>query len=67
MTEYMRLKEELRLFAEWMKKRYVNDLPAIREGINNYADSLCRQYRLDNHRQDLLHNYAAKLHPKQKQ
>lgn len=61
-SNYMQIKDKLRSFAEWTKVHHTNDNPAIRQSINDYTDSGCKDYKLTEREQNLLHNYAAKLH-----
>lgn len=53
----------LRSHAEYARKIYAGDKPAIRQAINIRAHELCEEYDLSEHKQSLLHNYACKLHP----
>ena len=62
-TNYQTAKEVLKNTAVEAKNNS-NDKPLIRMVINDTADSLTREFNLSDHRINLLHNYAAKLHPK---
>jgi hypothetical protein len=63
MTNYQQAKEALKRSAIWVKKTFPNDLPMIRQSINDHADSLCRSFQLTDRQIDMLANYACKLHP----
>lgn len=62
-TKYQEAKSMLRSHAEYTSVRFRGDKPAIRQSINNYVDSISREYDLNNYQRDLLSNYACKLHP----
>ena len=66
MTKYQEAKKQLKEVAKNLKRDYGTDFPAIRMGINDSADAICKDYyyRLTDYQQDLLHNYACVLHPK---
>ena len=64
MTNYQTAKTMLKERAEYSKSQFPTDKPAIRQSINDYADSICRDYNLSEYHRDLLSNYACKLHPK---
>ena len=63
MTDYQQVKEKTRCFAEWIKVRHPTDKPLIRQAINDYADSISKEYNLSEYQRDLLSNYVCKLHP----
>tara|TARA_R110000851_G_scaffold11938_2_gene41407 strand:- start:247 stop:438 length:192 start_codon:yes stop_codon:yes gene_type:complete len=63
MTIYKEAKEKLRSYAEWVKVRFETDKPAIRMGINDHHDSLCKDLDLTEYQRGLLANYACTLHP----
>lgn len=63
-TTYPICKEYLLQEAKEAKKQFKNDLPAIRQCINDYSDYLSREYNLTEYQCDLLFNYACKLHEK---
>jgi len=67
---YHEAKAALKEFA-WREKRVLkSDKPAIRQGINDYADSLCKDFPhslSDSRRAQFtqwLQSYACTLHPK---
>nr|DAI89543.1 MAG TPA: hypothetical protein [Caudoviricetes sp.] len=64
MTAYQTAKTMLRAHAEYVSVQYRGDKPAIRESINDYADSISKDYHLSNVQIDRLSNYACSLHPK---
>lgn len=64
MTNYQTAKSMLRAHAEYVKVQYRGDKPAIRQSINDYTDSISRDYDLSDYQRDLLSNYACTLHPK---
>jgi hypothetical protein len=64
MTDYKQAKEKTRCFAEWVKVKHSTDKPSIRQSINDYADSISREFDLGEYQKDLLANYVCKLHPK---
>ena len=66
MINYQTAKTMLRAHAEYVKAQFRGDKPAIRQSINDYLDSVCRDFRLSEYHQGLLSNYACKLHPKDK-
>jgi hypothetical protein len=66
MSDYQEAKDKLRSHAEYVKVLHRGDNPAIRQSINDYEDSISREYNLSEHKRDLLSNYACKLHPKDK-
>jgi len=63
MTTYQNAKNMLRSHAEYVKVQYRGDNPAIRQSINDYTDSICKDFNLTEYHRDLLSNYACKLHP----
>lgn len=63
MTTYQNAKSKLRSYAEYIKVQYRGDKPAIRQSINDCADSLCKDFNLTEYQCNLLANYACKLHP----
>jgi hypothetical protein len=63
MTTYQQAKNKLISHAEWVKVRYSDDKPAIMESINEYTHMLTKDFDLPEWQKNLLHNYAAKLHP----
>lgn len=63
MTNYQQAKDKLRTHAEYVKVQFRNDKPAIRQAINDYADSISREYGLTDWEGNLLANYVCKLHP----
>jgi hypothetical protein len=64
MTNYQTAKSMLRSHAEYVKVQFRSDKPAIRQSINDYTDSVCKDFNLPEHQRNLLSNYACKLHPK---
>lgn len=64
MTNYQHAKSMLRSHAEYVSVQFRGDKPAIRQSINDYTDSICKDFTLTEYEQSLLHNYACKLHPK---
>ena len=64
MTKYQNAKLMLRSHAEFVKALHRKDKPMIRQSINDYTDSICKDFRLTDRQTDLLSNFAAKLHPK---
>ncbi len=63
MTDYQVAKSTLKEMAAFAKGVYYNDKPAIRQHINDGADSLCKGLNLSDYQRDLLANYACTLHP----
>ena len=63
MTDYQEAKEKTRCHAEWVKVHHRTDKPLIRQSINDYADSISREYDLSEYQKNLLSNYVCKLHP----
>ena len=65
MTNYQQAKEALKRTAKSFLCRvhFKNDKPGQRQLINEMADALCKDYRLTDYQQNLLHNFAEKLHP----
>lgn len=63
-TTYQQAKADLKEIAYTAKIEYKNDLPAIRMIINDYADTLCKDYHFSDYYRNLLSNYACTLHPK---
>jgi hypothetical protein len=64
MTKYQSAKDLLKSIAYDAKSNHRGDKPAIRQVINDSADSICRSGELTEYEQNLLHNYACTLHPK---
>jgi hypothetical protein len=64
MTNYQISKDILKSISHDAKSTYRGDKPAIRQVINDSADAICKSGHLTEHEQQLLHNYACKLHPK---
>jgi len=63
MTNYKIAKDKTRSHAEYVKVQFRGDLPEIRQNINDYADSIGRDYDLNDYQKNLLSNYVCKLHP----
>jgi hypothetical protein len=73
MTKYQQAKQHLKNAADLFKST-TNDIPAIREYVNNVCDSIvkdtinCPSWNISDSRREQytnwLHNYACKLHPK---
>lgn len=65
MTKYKEAKQQLKEVSKNIKRDYGTDKPAINMGINDTADAICKNsyYQLTEYQQNLLHNYAANLHP----
>ncbi len=66
MTKYLITKKLLLEDSLVLKSEFADDLPAIRQGINDYADFLMKEYELSVQEQNMLANYSCKLHPKDK-
>jgi hypothetical protein len=66
MSNYQEAKSLLRSHAEYVSVLLRGDKPGIRQSINDYADSVGRDYKLTEYQKNLLANYACKLHPKNK-
>jgi hypothetical protein len=64
MTNYQVAKVELKEIQVLAKNQFKNDLPAIRQTINDSAYYISGERNLTAYQANLLHNYAAKLHPK---
>lgn len=64
MTNYIFAKSKLRSHAEYVSVLFKGDKPAIRQSINDYTDSICKDFNLTECERNLLSNYACKLHPK---
>lgn len=63
-SKYQECKTMLRANAEYMKVQFRGDKPMIRQCINDYADSISKDYNLTEYQINLLANYSCKLHPK---
>lgn len=63
-TIYQQAKQSLKETAKQAKIDYPTDKPAVRQIINDTADSLCKDLRLSEYQRNLLANYSCKLHPK---
>lgn len=63
MTDYQTAKTMLGALAEYVNVQHRNDKPLIRQVINDYVDSISKDYGLSNKQIDRLSNYACKLHP----
>ena len=63
MTQYQTAKSMLRSHAEYVSVQFRGDKHAIRQSINDYTDSICRDFNLSEYHRNLLANYACKLHP----
>jgi len=63
-SNYKVAKSMLRAHAEYISVQFRSDKPAIRQGINDYTHEVCKEFNLSNYHQNLLHNYACTLHPK---
>ena len=63
-TDYQKAKSDLKEIADGAKKAYKGDNPAIRMIINDYTDTLCKDWNFSEHKRNLLSNYACTLHPK---
>ena len=50
LSNYQEVKTMLRSHAEYVKVQFRNDKPAIRQSINDYADSIGRDYNLSEYR-----------------
>ena len=64
-TDYQTAKSKLQAYSDWIKAFAGNDKPMIKQGINDHADMLCKDFQLTEHQRNLLANYACKLHPKE--
>lgn len=64
MTKYKQAKEELKQYSDYLHKEYADDKPAIRQGINDYADAISRHVNLSDSERNRLSDYCCKLHPK---
>ena len=64
MTNYQIAKNTLLWISRDSKSQYNGDKPAIRQIINDSCDQICRDGILTYYQQNLLHNYACTLHPK---
>lgn len=63
-TVYNSAKQQLKQVAIEAKAQFKNDKPAIRQTINDYCDSLCREWNLSESQRDRLFSFACTLHPK---
>jgi hypothetical protein len=63
MTSYQISKSVLKCIAYDARSKYRNDLPKIRQVINDSMDAIGRDCKLTEHEMDSLANYACKLHP----
>jgi len=63
---YQSAKIELKQTAKEAKQQFKNDLPAIRQTINDEADNLCKTFHFSEHQRNLLSNFACTLHPLKK-
>jgi len=63
-TPYQQAKSDLKEVSKVIKKEYKSDKPAQRMHINDYCDSLCKDYQFSNYYSDLLSSYSCTLHPK---
>lgn len=57
MTQYQQMKSMLRSHAEYVNVQFRGDKPAIRQSINDYADSICKDYQASEYHRDLQSNY----------
>ena len=64
MTNYQTTKKMLQSHAEDVKFQFIGDKAAIRQSINDYTDTIGKDYDLNDYQKNLLANYACKLHPK---
>lgn len=63
-SDYQLARMELIGIAKKAKRYYPNDKPAVRQIINDSTHRLASEHNLSEHKTELLHNYACKLHPK---
>jgi len=63
-TKYQYAKSKLRSHAEYVSVQFRGDKPAIRQSINDYADSISKDFNLSEYQRNLLSDYTCKLHPK---
>lgn len=63
MTNLQIAKNILKSVAYDAKSQFRNDKPAIRQTINDTADSISKDMQLTEKQRDSLCNYACKLHP----
>lgn len=64
MNVFQSMKTYLKCVKRRAELQYPNDKPAIRQSINDAADSLIKEDKLTKYQEKLLSNYAASLHPK---
>jgi len=62
-TQLKQAKNQLKQIAEYAKGIFSTDKPAIRQTINDSADAIGRDLKLNEKQIDSLANYACKLHP----
>jgi len=62
-TQLKQAKNQLKQIALDAKGRFSTDKPAIRQTINDSADAIGRDLKLNEKQIDSLANYACKLHP----
>ena len=62
LTNYQQAKTDLKNIAISAKITYKNDKPAQRMIINDYCDSLCKDYQFSDYYRNLLSNYSCILH-----
>lgn len=63
MTQLQIAKNTLKSIALDAKSQFRTDKPAIRQIINDSADSIYRDMNLSERDRNSLANYACKLHP----
>lgn len=63
-SKYQQAKISLKNVSIRLKENYSTDKPLIRQGINDFANYLFRDYNLSDYQRNLLSNYACSLHPK---
>ena len=64
LTQYQIAKNILKSVSLDAKSEYRNDLPMIRQIINDTCDSICKDFNFSEYNRNLLSNYACALHPK---
>lgn len=67
-TNYQIAKSNLKAQAKQLKAQgfYKTDKPMVRQCLNDYADSLSRDYDFSDYQKNNLSSFVCTLHPKSK-
>lgn len=64
MSNYQTAKAQLLEVAKEVKANHKTDKPLCRMVINDFCDSLCKDFNFSERQRDNLSTYAGKLHPR---